>query len=35
VSASAAHAVLARALGPPSLDTWWPPDNPPNREGGP
>jgi hypothetical protein len=35
VSASSAHAVLARALGPPSLDTWWPPDNPLNREGGP
>jgi hypothetical protein len=26
VSASAAHAVLTRALGPPSPATWWPPD---------
>jgi hypothetical protein len=26
VSASAAHAVLTLALGPPSSATWWPPD---------
>jgi hypothetical protein len=26
VSASAAHAVLTQALGPPSPATWWPPD---------
>jgi hypothetical protein len=33
VSASAAHAVLTRALGPPSPATWWPPD--PDEKGGP
>jgi hypothetical protein len=34
-SLSEARDLLFRLVGPPSLTSWWPPDNPPNREGGP